>query len=73
MKSRQLIRHKTVKVGNHIIHIEVRSKTQLANPAGFKTIVTDNKGHRQESYFSVLRIQEAMDRAYVKFVKAYGG
>ncbi len=67
-----LRRQKTVTVNDHKITIVVRRKTQYANIAGYNTTVSDTyrgKTTKADRFFAVLSAQEAMDKAYVNYVK----
>lgn len=69
MKAKQVKRTRTEEVAGRKLRIVSRSKTQQANPSGFRVDVTDVKTDESETFnLFVLERERAEDNAVARFL-----
>ena len=60
----------TVDVNGHKIKLVIASRSSVGNFTGWSAKITDNQGRDMKiPMIKVIHPQEAMDKAYVRFVK----
>ena len=64
---------KTVRINDGtVIELNTRKTIRQGAFIGYITIITDNRGHRLETFHvSDVKPRLAMDSAYVRFIKEY--